>query len=129
MRRSWTRAKNRGAIRILVSCRSPLAVTADKAYVSEQVRQQIKDEGVLPVIPNRSNTARKLNIRSASTAAAPPSRITSVASRISQTRYDIARNFLVATTVVGVLLPDPAVSPDPNLSLLAFHSLMQSAIK
>jgi hypothetical protein len=37
----------------------PLAVTADKAYVSEQVRQRIKDEGVLPVIPNRSNTAKK----------------------------------------------------------------------
>jgi hypothetical protein len=29
--------------------RPPLAVTADKAYDSEKVRQQIKDEGALPV--------------------------------------------------------------------------------
>jgi transposase len=33
----------------------PLAVTADKAYDSEKVRQQIKDEGALPVIPSRSH--------------------------------------------------------------------------
>jgi hypothetical protein len=53
--------------------------------------------------PTAAIPPRKLTIRSASTAAATPSRITSVASRILQTRYDIARNFLVATTVVGVL--------------------------
>ena len=35
------------ALPSLVSCRSPLAVTADKAYVSEKVRQRIKNEGVL----------------------------------------------------------------------------------
>jgi hypothetical protein len=29
------------------------AVTADKAYDSEKVRQQIKDEGALPIIPSR----------------------------------------------------------------------------
>ena len=32
---------------------------ADKAYDSEKVRQQIKDEGALPVIPNRSTAIRK----------------------------------------------------------------------
>jgi hypothetical protein len=31
----------------------PLAVAADKAYDSQKVRQQIKDEGALPVIPMR----------------------------------------------------------------------------
>jgi hypothetical protein len=67
------------------------------------VRQRIKDEGVLPVIPNRSNTAKKAYNPKRFYRAATLSRITSVASRISQTRYDIARNFLVATTVVGVL--------------------------
>jgi hypothetical protein len=39
---------------ILNTPRSPLAVTADKAYDSETVRQQIRDEGALPVIPNRA---------------------------------------------------------------------------
>jgi hypothetical protein len=39
--------------------RLPLAVTADKAYDSQKVRQQIKDEGALPVIPSRSNAVKK----------------------------------------------------------------------
>ena len=37
----------------------PLAVTADKAYDSEKVRQQIKDEGALPIIPSRCNATKK----------------------------------------------------------------------
>ena len=44
------------ALPSFVSRRSPLAVAAHKAYDSEKVRQRIKDEDVLPVIPNRSNT-------------------------------------------------------------------------
>ena len=44
---------------ILNTPRPPLAVTADKAYDSEKVRQQIKDEGALPVIPNRRTATRK----------------------------------------------------------------------
>ena len=44
---------------ILNTPRSPLAVTADKAYDSEKVRQQIRDEGALPVIPNRCTATRK----------------------------------------------------------------------
>jgi Transposase DDE domain len=39
---------------VLDTPRPPLAVTADKAYDSQKVRQQIKDEGALPVIPSRS---------------------------------------------------------------------------
>jgi hypothetical protein len=35
-----------------------LAVTADKAYDNEKVRQQIKDEGALPIIPSRSNVIK-----------------------------------------------------------------------
>jgi hypothetical protein len=34
---------------VLDTPRPPLAVTAEKAYDSEKVRQQIKDEGALPV--------------------------------------------------------------------------------
>ena len=45
---------------ILNTPRPPLAVTADKAYDSEKVRQQIRDEGALPVIPNRSNDQESL---------------------------------------------------------------------
>ncbi len=35
------------------------AVSADKAYDSQKVRQQIEDEGSLPVIPSRSTATKK----------------------------------------------------------------------
>ena len=44
---------------VLDTPRPPLAVTADKAYDSQKVRQQIKDEGAVPVIPNRSTATKK----------------------------------------------------------------------
>jgi hypothetical protein len=40
--------------------RSLLVVTADKAYDSQTARQQIKDEGALPIIPNRRNAIKGL---------------------------------------------------------------------
>ena len=92
---------------ILNTPRSPLAITADKAYDSEKVRQQIKDEGALPVIPNRSTAIQK---------AYCPKRfyrrrhkIENFFCRIKDwrriaTRYDkLARNFLAATTLIGAL--------------------------
>jgi transposase len=87
--------------------RPPLAVAADKAYDSKKVRQQIKDEGALPVIPSRSNVTNK---------AYYPKRffrqwhkIENCFCRIKDwrriaTRYDkLARNFLAAAAVVGAL--------------------------
>ena len=87
--------------------KSPLAVTADKAYDSQKVRQQIKDEGALPVISNRSNATKK---------ACCPKRfylrrhkIESFFCRIKDwrriaTRYDKpARNFLAAANLVGAI--------------------------
>lgn len=44
---------------VLHTPKSPLAVTADKAYDRQKVRQQIKHEGALPAIPNRINAAKK----------------------------------------------------------------------
>ena len=92
---------------VLDTLRPPLAVTADKAYDSEKVRQQIKDEGALPVIPSRSNAIKK---------AYCPKRfyrrrhkIENYFCRIKDwrriaTRYDkLARNFLAAATLVGAL--------------------------
>jgi hypothetical protein len=38
---------------------SALRLAADKAYDSEKVRQQIKDEGALPIIPSRTNATKK----------------------------------------------------------------------
>ena len=100
---------------ILNTPRSPLAVTADKAYDSEKVRQQIRDEGALPVIPNRCTATKK---------AYCPKRfyrrrhkIENFFCRIKDwrriaTRYDkLARNFLAATTLVGCTLLDQIVSP------------------
>jgi transposase len=92
---------------VLDTPRPPLAVTADKAYDSEKVRQQIKDEGALPVIPSRSTATKK---------AYCPKRfyrrrhkIENYFCRIKDwrriaTRYDkLARNFLAAATLVGAL--------------------------
>ena len=44
---------------VLDTPRPPLAVTADKAYDSKKVRQLIKDEGALPVIPSRESATKK----------------------------------------------------------------------
>ena len=92
---------------VLGASKPPLAVTADKAYDSQKVRQQIMDEGALPVIPSRSNAAKK---------AYCPKRIYRRRHKIENyfcrikdwrriaTRYDkLARNFLAATTLVGAL--------------------------
>lgn len=87
--------------------RPPLAVTADKAYDSQKVRQQIKDEGALPVIPNRSNAVKK---------AYCPKRIYRKRHKVENffcrikdwrriaTRYDkLARNFYSAVVLVAAL--------------------------
>ena len=84
-----------------------MAVTADKAYDSEKVRQQIKDEGALPIIPSRNNANKK---------AYCPKRfyrrrhkIENYFCRIKDwrriaTRYDkLAQNFLAAATLVEAL--------------------------
>jgi putative transposase len=92
---------------VLDTSKPPLAVAADKAYDSQEVRQQILDEGALPVIPSRSNAAKK---------AYCPKRIYRHRHKIENyfcrikdwrriaTRYDkLARNFLAAATLVGAL--------------------------
>jgi transposase len=93
-------------------------VTADKAYDSQTARQQIKDEGALPIIPNRRNAIKQ---------AYCPKRFYRQRHKIENffcrikdwrriaTRYDkLARNFLAATTLVRRTLLDQAVSPDPS---------------
>jgi transposase len=92
---------------VLNTPRPPLAVTADKAYDSDEVRRQITDEGAVPVIPNRRNATKK---------AYCPKRIYRRRHKIENyfcrikdwrriaTRYDkLARNFLAANALVGAL--------------------------
>lgn len=92
---------------VLDTPKPPLAVTADKAYDSDKVRRQIADGGVLPVIPSRSNAAKK---------AYCPKRIYRRRHKIENyfcrlkdwrriaTRYDkLARNFLAAVNLVSAL--------------------------
>ena len=92
---------------LLDTPRPPLAVGGDKGYDSKQVRQQIRDEGALPVIPSRDNAAKK---------AYCPKRIYRRRHKIENffcrikdwrriaTRYDkLARNFLAANNLVGTL--------------------------
>jgi transposase len=98
---------NQAVEQLLETPRSPLAVTADKAYDSIAARLQIKDEGALPIIPSRSTALTK---------AYCPKRfyrrrhkIENFFCRIKDwrriaTRYDkLERNFLAAATLVGAL--------------------------
>jgi putative transposase len=93
--------------RLLTTRCAPLAVIGDKAYDSATVRQQIKDDGALPIIPSRTNAQRK---------AYCPKRFYRQRHKIENyfcrikdwrriaTRYDkLARNFLAATFLVSSL--------------------------
>ena len=93
---------------VLDTPKSPLAVAADKAYDSQKVRQQIKDEGALPVIPSRDNATKK--------AYCPKPiyrrrhKIENYFCRIKDwrriaTRYDkLARNYFATAAIVGALV-------------------------
>jgi putative transposase len=87
--------------------RPPLAVTADNAHDSAKVRQQIKVEGAVLVIPGRSNVVKKAHC---------PKRLYRRRHKIGNyfcrikdwrriaTRYDkLARNFLAAAVLVGAI--------------------------
>jgi transposase len=93
--------------RVLNTSQIPLAVAGDKAYDSQDVRQQIRDHGALPVIPSRDNAARK---------AYCPKRFYRRRHKIENyfcrskdwrriaTRFDkLARNFLAANHLLGAL--------------------------
>ena len=93
--------------KLLQAPQPALAVTADKAYDSKAVRQQIKDDGAVPVILSRSNALKKARC---------PKRIYRKRHKIENffcrikdwrrlaTRVDkLARNFLAATCLVGAL--------------------------
>jgi transposase len=92
---------------VLNTPRPPLAVSADKAYDSEKVRQTIRDDGALPVIPSRSNASKK---------AYCPKRLYRRRHKIENyfcrikdwrriaTRFDkLARNYHAAADLVGAL--------------------------
>jgi transposase len=85
----------------------PLAVSTDKAYDSEKARQQIKDEGALPVIPSRSNATKKPHCLKH--IYRRRHKFENYFCRIKDwrriaTRYDkLARNVLAAAALVGAL--------------------------
>jgi transposase len=92
---------------VLNTPRSPRVVTGDKAYDSEKVRQQIKDDGARPAIPSRCTATEK---------AYCPKRIYRRRHKIENyfcrvkdwrrfaTRFDkLARNFLATTQLVAIL--------------------------
>jgi putative transposase len=85
--------------------RSPLVVTADKAYDSQTARQQIK--GSLPIIPNRRNAIKQAYCLKRFYR--QRHKIENFFCRIKDwqriaTRYDkLARNFLAAATLIGAL--------------------------
>jgi transposase len=92
---------------VLNTPRVPLAVSVDKAYDNKNARQQINDEGALPIIPSRSNAGKK---------AYCPRRFYRQRYKIENffcrakdwrriaTRNDkLARNFLAAVPMIGTL--------------------------
>lgn len=44
---------------VLATPRPAIAVTADKAYDSEKVRQTIRDDGAVPAIPSKTNAKKR----------------------------------------------------------------------
>lgn len=84
----------------------PLAVCADKAYDSQHVRQAIRDDGAVPVIPYRSNTLhpkpydkrlyRKRNLIERFFCRCKDMR------RLSQRFDKLARNFLAAVHLFAI---------------------------
>lgn len=92
---------------LLQAANSAWAVTADKAYDSKAVRQQIEDDGAVPVIPSLSNACKQARC---------PKRIyrkwrklENFVCRIKDwrrlaTRFDkLGRNVLAATWLVAAL--------------------------
>jgi hypothetical protein len=103
---------------ILNTPRSPLAVTADKAYDSEKVRQQIRDEGALPVIPKPLHRHQKSLLPQALVSAATQNRklllphqgLAAYRHPLRQTRSQLScRHNARRCTLL-----DQIVSPDPN---------------
>ena len=68
--------------KILMTPRSPLAMTAEKTYDSATVGQKIKDEGSLPIILNRCGALKKAYCPSAFTGRGIKSRTSSTGSKI-----------------------------------------------
>jgi transposase len=83
----------------------PLAITADMAYDSDKVRQQIKDEGALPVIPSRSIKKAYCPKRFYRRRHKTENYFCRIKDwRRIAARYDkLARNFLAAAALVGAL--------------------------
>jgi transposase len=92
---------------VLMTPRPAVAVCADKAYDSEKVRQHIRDDGAVLVIPSRSNAKKK---------AWCPKRIYRRRHKVENyfcglkdwrrlaTRYDkLLRNFLAANHIAAAL--------------------------
>jgi putative transposase len=80
----------------------------DKAYDGDQLRQEIKDRGIEPVIPGKSN--RKRRLRFDKQAYKLRHRIENAICRLKDfrriaTRYDkLARNFLASVCLVAAIV-------------------------
>jgi putative transposase len=83
-------------------------VLGDKAYDSNELRQELKDRGIQPVIPNKSN--RKRRFRFDKQLYKLRHRIENGIGRLKDfrriaTRYDkLARNFLASICLVAAIV-------------------------
>jgi len=105
---------------VLDTPRPPLAVTADKAYDSEKVRQQIKDEGALPVNSQPQHRHQKRLLSEALLPTTPQNRklllphqgLAAHRHPLRQTRPKLPcrRNPRWCTLLDQVVSPDPSIT-------------------
>lgn len=96
------------AKRLILTCVAAAEMLGDKAYDSDEIRQDLTDRGTQPVIPNKRN--RKQPLRFNKKSYKKRHRIENAFCRLKDfrrivTRYDkLARNFLAGVCLVAAIV-------------------------
>jgi transposase len=94
--------------RLIRRCKDAEELLADKAYDSEELRDELEDRGIKPVIPNRCNRKQPFSFNKKSYR--KRHRIENAFCRLKDfrriaTRYDkLARNFLASVCLVAAIV-------------------------
>ena len=94
--------------RLIRRCKDAEDLLADKAYDSEELRDELEDRGIKPVIPNRCNRKQPFSFNKKS--CRKRHRIENAFCRLKDlrriaTRYDkLARNFLASVRLVAAVV-------------------------
>jgi transposase len=94
--------------RLIRRCKAAEKLLGDKAYDSEELREELEDRGIKPVIPNKSNRKQPFSFNKKSYR--QRHRIENAFCRLKDfrriaTRYDkLARNFLASICIVAAIV-------------------------